>query len=117
MKKVDFVKLGEVSEVPSGKMKVFKVGEEEYLVANVNGNYYAIGNRCTHANADLSQGSLEGNIVICPKHKSRFDVTTGRAISGPKILFTHPKINDEPSYEAKVEGNAIFLKVDDANLH
>ena len=67
-----FVKVGEISEIPVGKMKMFKVGDKEYLVANVKGNYYAMGNRCTHAKADLSRGSLEGNVVICPKHKSKF---------------------------------------------
>ena len=107
---MSFVRVGESSEVPAGKMKMFKVGEKEYLVANVNGNYYAIGNRCTHANADLSQGSLEGNIVTCPKHKSKIDVTTGKVVSGPKMLFIHPKISDVPSYETKVEGNALLLK-------
>ncbi len=107
-----FVKVGELSEIPVGKMKMFKVEEKEYLVANVKGNYYAMGNRCTHANADLSQGSLEGNVVTCPKHKSKFDVTTGKVISGPKMLFIHPKINDEPSYEVKVEGNALLLKIE-----
>lgn len=109
---MSFDKVGELSEVPAGKMKMFKVGEKEYLVANVNGNYYAIGNRCTHANADLSQGSLEGKIVTCPKHKSKFDVTTGKVVSGPKMLLIHLKINDEPSYEVKVEGNAILLKIE-----
>jgi len=108
---MSFVKVSETSEVPVGKMKMFKVREKEYLVANVNGNYYAIGNRCTHSNADLSQGSLEGNIVTCPKHKSKFDVTTGKAVSGPKIPLIHPKIKDEPSYEVKVEGNAILLRI------
>jgi nitrite reductase/ring-hydroxylating ferredoxin subunit len=107
-----FVKVGELSEIPAGKMKMFKVGEKEYLVANVNGNYYAMGNRCTHANADLSQGSLEGNVVTCPKHKSKFDVTTGKVISGPKLLFIHPKINAASSYEVKVEGNALLLKTE-----
>jgi nitrite reductase/ring-hydroxylating ferredoxin subunit len=112
VKRVSFVKVGELSEVPAGKMKMLKVGEKEYLVANVNGNYYAIGNRCTHANTDLSEGSLEGNIVTCPKHKSKFDVTTGKVVSGPKMLFIHPKINDEPSYEVKVEGNTILLRIE-----
>ncbi len=109
---MSFVKVGELSEVPVGKMKMFKVGEKEYLVANLDGNYYAMGNRCTHANGNLSQGSLEGNVVTCPRHKSKFDVTTGKVISGPKIPLFHPKINDEPSYEVKVEGNALLLKTE-----
>ena len=106
---MSFAKVGELSEVQAGKMKMFKVRDKEYLVANVNGICYAIGNRCTHASADLSQGSLDGNVVTCPKHKSKFDVTTGKVISGPKMLLIHPKIKDEPSYEVKVEGNAILL--------
>jgi nitrite reductase/ring-hydroxylating ferredoxin subunit len=112
VKRVSFVKVGELSEVPAGKMKMFKVGEKEYLVANVNGNYHAIGNRCAHANADLSQGSLEDNFLTCPKHKSKFDVTTDKVVSGPKMPLIHPKINDEPSYEVKVEGNAILLRIE-----
>ena len=107
-----FVKVGDASEVPVGKMKMFKVGEKEYLVANVNGNYYAIGNRCTHAHGDLSKGSLDGNVVTCPRHKSKFDVTTGKVISGPKLLFIHPKITDAESYEVKVEGDTLLLKTE-----
>jgi len=109
---LSYIKVGELSEVPVGKMKIFRVGEKEYLVANVKGNYYAIGNRCTHASADLSEGSLEGNIVTCPRHKSKFDVTTGKVVSGPKMPFIHPKINGEPSYEVKVEGEAILLRIE-----
>jgi nitrite reductase/ring-hydroxylating ferredoxin subunit len=109
---LSFVKVGEPSEVPAGKTKMFKVGEKEYLIANVKGSYYAIGNICTHTNADLSKGSLGGNVVTCTKHKSKFDVTTGKVISGPKLLFVHPKIDDETSYEVKVEGNALLLKTE-----
>ena len=93
-------------------MKIIKLEEKEILIANVDGNYYAIGNRCTHAGGDLSRGTLEGNIVTCPKHGSKFDVTTGKVVSGPKILFLRPKIKDEPSYEVKVEGKDVLLKIE-----
>ena len=107
-----FIQISEVSDVPNGKMKMFKVGQNEYLVANVNGNYYAISNRCSHSNGDLSQGSLNGNIVMCPKHKSTFDVTTGKVLSGPKVPLFHPKIDDATTFEVKVEGKALLLKID-----
>lgn len=106
------MKAAETSEVPVGKMKIIKLEEKEILIANVDGNYYAIGNRCTHAGGDLSRGSLEGKIVTCPKHGSKFDVTTGKAVSGPKILFLRPKIKDEASYEVKVEGKDVLLKIE-----
>jgi 3-phenylpropionate/trans-cinnamate dioxygenase ferredoxin subunit len=98
------------SEVPVGKMKVVKLGDKEVLIANVNENYFAISNRCTHAGGDLSKGSLEGNVITCPKHKARFDVATGKVVSPPKIAFFHPKIRDEPTYQVKVEKEDVMIK-------
>ena len=105
------VKVAETSEINLGQMKAVKLAEKEVLIANINGTYYAIGNICTHEKGDLSKGTLEGNIVTCPRHKSKFDVTTGKVVSGPKILFMHPKINDEPVYAVKVEGKDILVEV------
>jgi nitrite reductase/ring-hydroxylating ferredoxin subunit len=53
---------------------------------------------------------LEGNSLTCPKHKAKFDVTTGKVLSGPKIPLMHPKIKDEPVYAVKVEGTDILLE-------
>ena len=80
------------------------------LIANLNGNYFAIGDTCNHAGGDLSKGSLKGSIVSCPKHRARFDMSTGKVVSGPEILFMQSKIKDEPPYEVKIEGKDIMLK-------
>jgi len=100
-----------VSEIPTGKMKSVKLQDKEILIANVSGNYYAVGNRCTHAGGDLSQGILEGNIVTCPRHHAKFDVTTGKVVSHPKMAFFHPKASDEPTYQVKVEDDNIMVKL------
>jgi 3-phenylpropionate/trans-cinnamate dioxygenase ferredoxin subunit len=110
VEKSTLVKVAETSEIPLGQMKVVKLAEKEVLIANVNDAYYAIGNVCTHMRGDLSKGTLEGNTVICPKHGSKFDVTTGKVVSGPKIPFLHLKIKDEPAYVVKVEGKDILLQ-------
>ena len=81
----DFVRVAGKTEIPIGKMKKVSFLDREILIANVNGNYYAIGNKCTHTGGDLSQGILEGNVVICPKHNSKFDVTTGKVVAPPKV--------------------------------
>jgi 3-phenylpropionate/trans-cinnamate dioxygenase ferredoxin subunit len=104
------MKIAEKSEIPIGKMKKFESQGKEILIANVNGSFYAIDNLCTHARGDLSQGTLEGNIVTCPKHKSKFDVTTGKVISPPKMGLFHPKIKDETSYPVKIENEDILVK-------
>ena len=59
---------------------------------------------------DLSKGMLEGSTVTCPKHKAKFDVATGKVVSGPKFPFMHPKIKDVPAYQVKVEGNDILVE-------
>jgi nitrite reductase/ring-hydroxylating ferredoxin subunit len=105
-----FEKVAETQEILAGKMKAVKFGEKEVLIANVNGTYYAIGNVCTHEGGNLSAGTLEGNIVTCPKHKAKFDLTTGKVVSPPKVLFMHPKINNESVYTVKVEGTNILLE-------
>ena len=107
---MEFAKVASTSEVPAGKMKMVKVGENEVLIANVGGKYYAIGNRCTHAGGSLSEGSLEGNVVTCPKHGSKFDVTSGQAVQGPKIAFFKLKTKDEQVFEIKVEGTDILVR-------
>jgi 3-phenylpropionate/trans-cinnamate dioxygenase ferredoxin subunit len=105
-----YVRVAGEAEVPVGKMKVVKLEGKEILIANVNGNYYAIGNRCTHAGGDLSQGVLEGNIVTCPRHHARFDVNTGKVVSHPKVGFFHPKASDGPGYQVKVENEKIMVR-------
>jgi nitrite reductase/ring-hydroxylating ferredoxin subunit len=106
-----YVKAAVKSEIPAGKMKKVKLGDKEVLIANVNGNYYAINDRCTHSGTNLSQGTLEGSVVECPKHHSKFDVTTGKVVSPPRIAFFHPKIQDEISYLVKVENEDIMVRL------
>jgi Ferredoxin subunits of nitrite reductase and ring-hydroxylating dioxygenases len=84
-----------------------KVKHKSSPVVNYNGNYYAIGGKCTHINGDLSKGRLDVEIVECPIHGSKFDVTTGKNFLGPKIGFLKLKTKDEPSYEVKIEGDTI----------
>ena len=82
---MSFVKVAKAGEIPAGAMKHVEIGEIEICVVNVNGTFYAIGDRCGHENARLSRGSLMGTIVTCPMHASQFDVTTGKLMSGPVL--------------------------------
>jgi len=97
------VKVAETSEISAGKMKMVKVEEKEILIANVDGNYYAIADRCTHRGGDLSKGSLSGRVVKCPRHGAKFDVITGEAATGPAK-------KSEPTFEVRVEGKNILIK-------
>ena len=104
-----YTKVARASEIPAGSMKMIMFAGREILVANVNGKYYAIPDRCTHNNGDLSKGTLEGNIVTCPKHGQRFDLTTGKSIQGPKVGFLKLKGKDANQVAAKVEGDDLLI--------
>ncbi len=99
----DFVRVASTSEIPDGKMKEVMVGGQQVLVVNVENNYYAIGNVCTHVGGPLDQGILEGHEVQCPWHHSHFDVTNGQVKRGPA---TSP----EPVYYVKVESGSILVR-------
>jgi nitrite reductase/ring-hydroxylating ferredoxin subunit len=106
-----YIKIAQKSEIPVGKMKKFKIQSKEILVANVNGNFFAMDNLCTHEHGDLSLGTLDNNVVTCPKHKSKFDITTGKVVSPPKIAFFHPKIKDGTVYPLKFEKEDILINL------
>jgi len=108
---MEYLEVGKTGEISEGTMKAFQVGGKDILVANFGGKFYAIGNKCTHVGGDLSKGSLEGKIVVCPKHGSKFDITTGESISGPKIGFLKLKTKNEPVYEVKIEDDIIKINI------
>ena len=104
-----FAKVAETSEIPVGKMKLVKSRNMEVLIANVNGTFYAIGNPCTHKSGRLSEGSLEGKIVTCPSHGSKFDITTGKSIQGPTGTFFNAKTPNATPVELRIDGKDIML--------
>ena len=99
----EFIKVAETTEVPPSKMKKVKVDGKEILIVDVEGKYYAIGNKCTHRGGDLSKGSLSGKVVKCPRHGAKFDVTTGEVATGPAK-------KSETTFEVRVEGKNILIK-------
>ncbi len=64
-------------------MKQFKIKDNEILVVNLNSQFYCLAARCTHAGAPLAEGDLDGEVLTCPWHGSRFNVTNGSVINGP----------------------------------
>jgi 3-phenylpropionate/trans-cinnamate dioxygenase ferredoxin component len=81
------VRVASVDEVPVESLKpVMADGEELCLAHSEDGNFYAIGDVCTHENFLLSQGELFGLDVECPQHGSRFNVQTGKVTGLPAVL-------------------------------
>ncbi len=71
------VRVASVSEISPGTMKTVEVEGFEILVANVGGEFHAMGAVCTHAEWDLSEGTLERSNVTCAGHGSVWNLETG----------------------------------------
>ncbi|PHQ69390.1 MAG: hypothetical protein COB93_08200 [Sneathiella sp.] len=72
-------------------------GGDAIAIFRVNDAYYATADRCTHGNASLCEGIVEGKSIECPFHMGTFDVTTGKALTFPCVvnLATYPvSLND-----------------------
>src|SRR2546425_7874913 len=99
----EFMRVAATSEIQADKMKMVQYKDQSICLANSAGKYYAIRNTCTHLGGPLAQGKLEGQMVECPWHGSRFDLTTGEVKRGPART-------PERAYEVKVEGTAILIR-------
>jgi nitrite reductase/ring-hydroxylating ferredoxin subunit len=128
----NYVEAGKVSEISNGQMKHAEINGKEIVIANLDGKFYAFAERCGHMNARLSRGNINQNIVTCPFHAAKFDITSGKKIGEP-VLETPPgmeplppkwqkymeivgkemsyiKTYDQETYEVKVEGNSIKIR-------
>ncbi len=103
--------IGKGSEIPLGEMKKFVLDDLEVLVVNIDGEFHAINSRCTHMGGDLSKGKLEGHSVQCPRHGSKFNVITGEAIQGPKILVLKFNTENIMTYDTKFDGENVMIKI------
>ena len=123
-----YVEVAKVDEIPSGNMKHVEFNGKEIMIANLDGKFYALNDRCSHTNAPLSMGHIQGNVITCPMHGARFDITTGKKVSDPKFpsietgslpeslqkymeyagrLLSQIRTYDQEIYEVKVEDNRI----------
>jgi len=73
-------RVAEHTMLKDGQMKEITVDGIVMLVARVEGQYYAVQARCPHMGGHLGRGTLEGSIVVCPRHGSRFDIRDGQNV-------------------------------------
>jgi len=95
---------GKTSDIPPGKMLKVESGGKAILVANVDGNYIAMDDTCTHQGASLAEGTIEGSTLTCPWHGSTWDCKTG------KLIDFASQLKDLRSYTVIVESDSVFVQ-------
>ena len=96
-------KIGLAQELAFNPMKGAEIEGKQILIVKLGGNFFAIGDKCTHMGCKLSGGKLDGETVRCPCHGSMFNVRTGEVVKGPAkkpvLSYTVTVENGELSIE------------------
>jgi nitrite reductase/ring-hydroxylating ferredoxin subunit len=98
------VRVCDEDDIPIGRYRCYREGDLSYLVCNVKGVLHAIINQCSHMRVPLDGGRQFGKDFICPLHGARFDIATGKALTGPAVARLK-------TYPVSIEGGAIFVEL------
>ncbi|MGP8124612.1 MAG: Rieske (2Fe-2S) protein [Nitrososphaerales archaeon] len=125
--------VAKIGEIPEGAMKRVAAFDDYALLSNVEGKIYATQDSCGHQRASLARGSLEGNVVTCALHGAKFDLTTGRNVSGlhlsmpPELMQKLPpemvamfkktseivaavEIKPLKTYKVEIRGDSVYIE-------
>jgi 3-phenylpropionate/trans-cinnamate dioxygenase ferredoxin component len=98
----EFHKVARADEVAPGTVNQYRVEDRPVALCNVDGEFHAFEDVCTHQFTHLSEGEFVGDQIKCPLHGARFDVRTGEARSLPAV-------KPVPKHEVKVENGSVYV--------
>jgi 3-phenylpropionate/trans-cinnamate dioxygenase ferredoxin subunit len=100
------IRLCSVEDLDPGTSRRFDVDRHRIALVRIGDDFYAIGDRCSHANVSLAEGDVlaEDCEVECYMHGSHFDLRTGAARSLPATKAV-------PTYEVEVDGDDVYVVI------
>jgi len=98
--------VAKTGEIGPGEMKYVEAGpdDEPICLINLDGEYYALNDCCTHEDASLSDGEIVGDEIECPLHGGAFEIRTGMPANFPVVVRTD-------IYQVKVEDDQILIGI------
>lgn len=99
----DFVSALPVAELPDNTLRRVEVAGVPVVLVKLGTKYAAIAATCSHAGGPLDEGELQGDVVQCPWHGSRFRIRDGKAVTGPATF-------SQPRYDVQVRDGMIYLR-------
>ena len=102
--RVDFIEIAPASELPVGERLFVEVADKPIVIFNIAGQYFAIGDVCSHDDGPVGEGELEGFKITCPRHGAEFDVRSGKVLDLPAVV-------DIPAYPVRLVNGNIELGI------
>lgn len=100
-----WIAVAELESLPVGRGVRVEIGEHRIALFRIEDSVYAIGDRCSHAEASLAEGEVFDHEVECPRHGSEFSLETGEPGSLPA---TRPV----PKYETRIVDGSVELEIE-----
>ena len=99
-----WIDIASKEDVPEDDVMGIDVNAKSIALYQVDGEIFATDNICTHGNARLCDGFLEGHEIECPLHQGKFDIRNGKAMCAPLT-------EDIQIYPVKIEGGRVFVEI------
>lgn len=96
-------KVARADEIPADEGLRIVVDGHAIALFQAEGQIYAIDDLCTHEEASLATGYLDGCIIECPLHQACFDIRTGEVTEGPAR-------DNVRAYRVRVEEGAVLVE-------
>lgn len=90
------------ADLAPGEVKQYRVEDRPVALCNVDGEFHAFEDICTHQFAHLSEGKLSGWEIECPLHGAKFDIRSGAA-------KTLPAVKPVPKHQVKVADGHVYV--------
>jgi 3-phenylpropionate/trans-cinnamate dioxygenase ferredoxin subunit len=101
------VEVTSLDQMPRDRGIRVTIGDHRIAMFRIDDEVFAIGDRCSHAEASLAEGEVWDHTVECPRHGSEFDLRTGE----PGAL---PATQPVPVYPVSVEDGTVYLELENA---
>jgi nitrite reductase/ring-hydroxylating ferredoxin subunit len=92
--------VAKVDDLAPGQMMYVEVGEDPVVLINLDGEFFALSDICTHQDASLSDGEIVGDEIECPLHGGAFEIRTGQPASFPVVVPVE-------TYQVRVIGETV----------
>ena len=83
-----FLTVARAEDLQPGQLMYVEYLDEPVCLVNLDGEYFALCDVCTHEEASLSDGEIYGDELECPLHGGAFDIRTGAPASMPVVVPT-----------------------------
>jgi 3-phenylpropionate/trans-cinnamate dioxygenase ferredoxin subunit len=105
LSELEFVPLAKITDVPENRVSCFEINGHHVVLSQVKGEFFAVHNKCSHADQSFNSGRVRGHKLLCPLHGAIFDIRDGSVLGAPAF-------NPIRSYPLKIENENILICTD-----